>query len=329
MNRNNLTTEIEFIRNNRIANEVVLIDGPPRAGKSMLGPVLGSFERVEIERMEPFFDSLPVLYNFNKITKDAAVTLIRREIDVRLYDSMISRMINFRFKDRTSPFYTKNVFKYIKRMFLKDGDSVLERIKKEKPVFQVMTHDMLQILDLYLEAFGDGLRVIEMVRHPVDLVYSNHNRGLGTDLGKNPRFWQLAIKSDEDDIPYYAFGWESEFLKETPINRVIKIVYRLSKQVRNEYDKLPESTKKQVILIPYEKFVISPYKYIEEIENFIAIKRTASTAKILRKLKLPNRINLTKRESKLKFIEGSASKECLQILCDLSVEYENRYLDIS
>ncbi|HJN01669.1 MAG: hypothetical protein CMH78_07365 [Nitrospinae bacterium] len=329
MNRNNIATEIEFIRNNRIANEVVLIDGPVRGGKSMLGPVLGSFERVEIERMEPFFDSLPVLYSFNKITKDAAVTMLRKEIDVRLYDSMISRMINFRFKDRTSPFFNKNIFKYIKRMFFEDGNSVLERIKKEKPIFQVMTHDMLQILDLYLEAFGKGLRVIEMVRHPVDLVYSNHNRGLGTSIGKNPRFWQLAIKSEEDDIPYYASGWESEFLKETPLNRVIKIVCQLVKQVRDEYDKLPETRKKQVIIVPYEKFLISPYKYIEKIESFIDTKRTKSTAKILKKLKLPNEIDPNNRKSKLKSIEESASEECLQILFDLSKEYEDRYLKFS
>ncbi len=72
----------EFVRNNRIAKELILVDGAPRSGKSLLGQIISSFERVEIERMEPYLESLAILYSFKKMSKDAAVALLRREIDM-------------------------------------------------------------------------------------------------------------------------------------------------------------------------------------------------------------------------------------------------------
>ena len=69
MRNNNLVPNIEFVRTNRIVKDLVLIDGALRSGKSMIGPILASFDRVENERTEPILETLPLLYNFNKITK--------------------------------------------------------------------------------------------------------------------------------------------------------------------------------------------------------------------------------------------------------------------
>jgi len=38
----------KFVRKNKIAKEVIFVDGAPRSGKSLLGPIISSFERVEI-----------------------------------------------------------------------------------------------------------------------------------------------------------------------------------------------------------------------------------------------------------------------------------------
>jgi len=66
-----------------------------------------------------------------------------------------------------------NSFRYFKRLFLKDGDTVEKKIEKEKPIFQLEVHEILQMIDLYFEAFGKGLRVIEMLRHPQRLMDRN------------------------------------------------------------------------------------------------------------------------------------------------------------
>ena len=195
------------------------------------------------------------------------------------------------------------------------------------PIFQVQTHDMLQKIDLYLEAFGDGLRVIEMVRHPVDLVYSMDSHGYGTDIGVNPRAWELAIKYKAEHVPYYAFEWIDEFLNETPINRVIKIVERLTKQMMKKYKSFSKDQKNQVLFIPFEGFAESPDKYLDLISRFINSKTTKKTKKTLKRQNVPRKIDIKEREKKLNLIKEKASKECLQILDDLVEEYECKYLN--
>jgi len=292
----------------------------------MLGPILSSFDRVEIERMEPILESIPLLYSFEKITKDAALALLCREIDMKLYDSMISRNTNFKISDRTGVFSSLNFLKYFKRLFSKEGDIVLERIEKERPIFLVQTHDILRRIDLYIDAYGDRLRVIEMVRHPVDLVYSLDDRGHGVGTGLNPRLWQLAIKSIDGDVLYYASGWVEEFLKISPIDRLIKIVDIFTKESLNKYESLSESVKKQVLFIPFEKFAESPNKYLELISNLIRSEVTKKTTRSLKKQRVPRKIDVKDKERKLKFIKKNTSSEYFQILNTLAGEYESRYL---
>ena len=317
--------EIEFIRNNRLLKELLLINGPPRSGKAMLCSIMSSFARVEIERVEPILDAIPLFYKCDKMKKDAAVTILRREIDMKLSHSMVSRGINFRFTDRSGVFNCANSLRYIRRLFLKDGDVVVERIKEERPIFQIMTHNMVEMIDLYFDAFEDGLRMIDMVRHPVDRVYSMYERGDGTEIGNNPRFIQLTIKSKGGDLPWYAIGWEDEYLKDSPIDRLIKIVERLNKKRIDKYKSLSQARKDQILLIPFEKFVISPDSYLDSIAKFIDSETTKYTKKTLKRERVPRKLDLKEREKELNLIKETASKECMEILSALSEEYESLY----
>ena len=320
------TQDIEFVRNSRIVSELTLVDGLLRSGKSAVGPILGSFDRVEIIRSEPLLETIPLFYHLDKIAKDAAIALLRREIDIRLYNSMISRNTNFRIGDFTGVFNNTNTFKYLKRLFLKDGDIVVERIKKERPIFQAEVHDMLQFIDLYFEAFGKGLRVIEMVRHPLELLHEKNVIRYAAFLEKNSRGWQLNIKNKKGHIPYYALGWADEFVNESPLNRAIKIVHRLTKQMISKYESLSSSQKHQVLFIPFEKFATFPHKYLDLISNFIGSEVTGKTKQALKKQKVPRVIDPKVKENKMKLIKEKISKECLGILDDLINTYEQKYL---
>ena len=321
------TKNIELIKDKKIVSELILIDGTHRSGKSMIGPILASFDGVEIVRTEPIIEALPQLYKLKKIEKDAAVTLLQREIDMMLYNSMISRNINFRIKDRTGVWKNANTIEYFKRLFYKDGDVVLERIKSEKRIFQIEVHDILPVVDLYFETFGKGLRIIELVRHPIDLVHTQDGPSFSTCLQSNPRYWRLTFKSKNKAVPYYAYGWIDEFLDASPVNRAIKIIQRFSNKMRIKHESLSEAQKSQVLIIPFERFAISPYKYLDLISNFIGKGITKNTHKVLKKEKVPREINPKERERKMKLIKEKASKECLDMLDKLIYEYEQKYLN--
>ena len=324
MKNNKSPTNIEFVRNNKIVKKLILIDGFLRSGKSMVGPILGSFAGVEIIRSEPILESLPLFYHFDKISRDAAIALLRQELDMKLYNSMISRNTNFRFNDITGVFRNVNSFRYFKRLFFKDGNIVLERIRTERSIFQVEVHDMLQFIDLYFEALGEGLRFIEMVRHPVDLVFTKTGPAFENCLKANPRHWGHLIISKKGEAPHYAFGWIDEFVNETPMNRAIKILKRQTEKARMKYKTLSKNQESQILFIPFEKFATFPYKYLDLISNFIDSEVTGKTKRALKMQKVPRIINPVVKENKMKLIKEKASKECLDILDDLINEYEQR-----
>ncbi len=71
----------------------------------------------------------------------------------------------------------------------------MERIEEERPIFQLMSHDMLQKAELFFDAFGSGLRIIEIVRHPVDLIIEMESRSYGSGIGLNPLLWEWRLKA--------------------------------------------------------------------------------------------------------------------------------------
>ena len=54
-----IQNEPELYRQLYYTQPIVLVDGITRTGKSMLGPILTSFQRVELERMEMILELIP------------------------------------------------------------------------------------------------------------------------------------------------------------------------------------------------------------------------------------------------------------------------------
>ena len=159
-----------FIRNISIANQVVFVDGISGSGKSILGPILASFDRVEKYRLDSIYEYISQLHKFKKIETDAAITLLRIYADEAIYKLSISREVNFRIKDNTGFLNTSRKWRYLKRLFQEGGDACMERIKKEDPILQTNTHQMFPAIDLVFKAFGPKLTVLEMVRHPIYVI---------------------------------------------------------------------------------------------------------------------------------------------------------------
>jgi hypothetical protein len=109
-------------RDSLLADAVVFVDGIARTGKSMLGPILASFDRVELERMEEIFEYVGTLHRLGKIDREAAVALLKLECDMHLYNSSIGRNVNFRFGDHSSVWRNPNRLRYFKRLFGKQGE---------------------------------------------------------------------------------------------------------------------------------------------------------------------------------------------------------------
>ena len=304
----------------------VVVDAQAFSGKGLIGPILGSFARMEIMREGGFTQLFSILYDLGKITRDAAVVLMKTEADSLLIDSLIGRNTNFRVKDSSSVWHNPNPWQYFRRVLFADKTPLLERIENDRPIFQYQTHGQLANFELYYEAFGERLRMVEMIRHPVDLIGKWVRRGYGELFGANPLQMTLCVRYHEQDVPYLALGWEDIYLSASPVERAIRMIESQWNQNYNTYKSIPAMMKEQILIIPFEDLVQHPKPYLSSLEQFIKSNMTRHTSRILRRENCPRilhgRQSLDAKESRKKSFEQQASKEARYILNRLIDEYE-------
>lgn len=301
---------------------VVLVDGISRSGKSLLCPILASFERVEIERAEEILEYIGDLYAMGKIERDAAVTLLRLETDMHLYNAMIGRNTNFRFGDHSSVWSTPNPLRYLTRLLASDGQAVVQRIATERPIYQDHTHDQLTNFALFDDACWGRLRMIEMIRHPVELVDSWMRRGWGTRFGGDPTALTICIEHHGQELPYYALGWEELYVSSTPLDRVIRMVAGVWDANQKAYHALTAQQRPRIFVVAFEEFIQHPRTFLEPMATFLGTRTTRRTAAAVRRQRCPRRYSPSLRQQKQDELERQASSEEREILSRLIEEYE-------
>ena len=301
---------------------LILVDGISRAGKSLIGPLLSSFDAVEIERVEEILEYIGALHRLGKITHDAAVAVLRMETDMHLYNSLIGRNVNIRPTDHSGVWRSPTPWKYLARIWKKEGPPVVARARSERPLYQNMTHDQLANFPLHHDAFGERLRMVELVRHPVDLADSWRRRGLGTRYGEDPLIFTFCLRYAGQDLPYYAKGWEECYLASSPADRVIRMIAALWDENQRVTATLTDVQRRAVTFVPLEAFVQRPWPYVEALSEAIGRRPTAATRRMLRRQRCPKPYSLEDHWARKRVLDQQASQECRSVLERLSEEYE-------
>ena len=322
MSRPTTSGEVLLSRDACLADVVVFVDGISRTGKSLLGPILSSFDRVEVERMEEIFEYVGALCAMGKIQRDCAISLLRLRADTYLYNSLIGRNSNFRVGDHSSVWNSSRWLTYVRRLRAPEGPPVLERLRAERPIFQNQTHDQLTYFHLHHEAFQNRLRVVEMIRHPIDLVDSWLRRGWGERFGEDPAAFTFCVRHQGRELPYYAIGWEDEYIESSELGRVLKMISRIWDANQATYGELTSDQKKQVMFIPFERFITAPHAYLPTVGNLLETSQTRRTAGALKRACCPREYDQEAHERRRKLIEGQASDDDRDILDRLIVGYE-------
>lgn len=335
-------------RHLHIANQVVFLDGLTGTGKTMLAPILSTFNRVEVQRIEHIYEHICALRYLKRIEEDAAVELVQMYLDLACYNVMIGRESNFRWKDLSGVLNNPGGWNYFWRLFQPDGDTVMERINQTQPILQIVSHQILGIADTLFAALGERLTLIEMVRHPLYLLqhwYSYIGRH-GTD----PRDFTIWLSHSGAHLPWFASGWEDQYLTNNKMDRVIYTIDRLTQLADNTRNSLGETSTRQIMVIPFERFVVEPSDYLQKIGNILGTITTKSTARALRKQKVPRRLTTAGRDSPIyrrydwnppskdstettelqkrwDYAAGEASKDGMEALERMCTVYDERYLN--
>lgn len=335
------------VRKPYLAEKVVLVGGQDGCGKTMLSPIVAALDRVEKLTYSYEIEHVCTLHYLGKIETDAAVAFIRMLTDLKLYDSMMSREVNFRPSDLSSVFRDAVPFRYIRRLFQKGDAAVPGRIEREKPILHITAHKLLPIGESVFQALGNRVVFIEVVRHPL---YMINQQTLNMErLLQDVRDFVVYFQYNDTQLPYYTLGWEDLFIRSNPVEKAIYCIEKLTEMVKTSRRKLVEKYDARILTVPFENFVVAPWPYMEQIEQVMGTRVTRVTRRMMKKQKVPRKmyaegidLKIYQRcgweppragsdenrefEIRRQFVAQQASSQAMQVLDKLCAEYEEEYI---
>jgi hypothetical protein len=338
---------VSLYRKPIISEKIIILDGISGTGKTLMAPILSSYENIELGKFEYIKECICILTGMGKIDGDTAIHLLNIYADVSIFDSFIGRNINFRYDDLSSVFNTSQKYKYFKRIFSSySGKNILEQIKINRPPSLIITHQIFPHIDIMFKAYDERLRIIETVRHPLYTIENWYHSIKQCPPGVDPRAYTVTFKFKSFCLPWYVEGWEGQYINSNTMDKAIFSLKALTDLTNKKIDNLSPDKKDKILIIPFENFVLHPFTWLQKINSFIGEKSTKSTIKELKKQKCPRDLVTdgpakkiymrygwkkpfkTEKEvfnDKIKFVKQKSSKEGFKKLLEMSSEYENRY----
>jgi hypothetical protein len=325
---------------NTYSHDIIFIDGLWGTGKSMLAPIVSGMKGVEKQKLNYMFEYLCILRYLNKLDPDAATAMLQTYSDIDQYHSLIGREVNLRWEDDSGVANNPGSLRYIRRMFGPEGDHIVKRINGENLALNIMSHMILPVAESLLEAFGERLKIIEVVRHPLYMVkhwlaYLSRFEG--------PREFTISFEIEGHKVPWFAADWYEEYINLPMIDRVLASIVKLYERLFKAIDEMNQR-EQQLLVISFEHMVLDPESVLKQLEQFLGRAHNPNLNKILRKQKLPRErithgkghaaygwqagIENSERDEYEKlaaFIQTSGSKKYLDSYAKLITEYNQRW----
>ncbi len=310
---------MKFIKKHFLKN-LVLVTGTHTSGKSMVSPVVASLSNVEMLRKIYYLDQLSILYNFEKINSEVAKFFGLHILDLSYYEQLIGRNLNFRVEDETSVYQSKNPNLYKKRILSKRGEKVLSYHEKKGTHMLLDAHDGIWFYKFWKNLKIKNLKIINIHRNPVDIVNSWINSDLG--LAEKQTLCQIPLISKSNVIkPFYL---HNNFKKNNLKNKTEIIIDMVDECVRKEISAFKRiRDKKKILRINFDNFATNTDYNINKICNFLNLKKSKFTKKIMKKENLPRILNNLERVEKLNKIKNKVGKRKFKKLLNLEIFYNN------
>jgi len=330
----------KLVKPKTFSNRVVLVDGLPGCGKTMLSRILSSLDTVELMSYSYQLEYYCALYHYEKIAKDAVEAVINLEIDQKLYDQAMGRNVNFRISDLSSVFLYADPKEYILRLFSAGDDKALEDVKRKKQILNLAVHNLLPYSEALFGALQDRLLYVHMERHPVYMLKQQMLNFMGY-MGSEKDFC-LYFKDEKGEVyPHFSSEWGGNFSELKPAEKAILFLAWYSKESsQNKNDNL--------LRVPFEEFVRKPYVFLSEIMSKLGINCESQLLEFeLKRQNVPRSsysegidLDIYKRcgwekiedscdfmaekEAVFNKIKGEIRRPFMDILNEMSVAYEQR-----
>ena len=257
------------------------------------------------------------------IDKEVGKYLIKSSFNELLYNLSIGRNLNFKKTDYSS--VTKNFeYKvYKKRSLIHESKINYSSILKNK-FFPVMFHDLMINPKTILEIFPKS-KILNVERHPVDLIYSWKKKGYGRKYFKNERNLILSFVKKNKLFPFYVSKHYNEYFHQnTDEDRIIFILWEIHNIFTSQFNKLNKSQLKKIITVTFDEITSQTDQTLKNLENFLKIKKLKNTKKVLKNEKCPRKLEYDLRKARTLKIEKKISNLNKKKLANLINIYNSK-----
>lgn len=304
-----------------LVKNILFVEGVSRAGKFLLANILNGFEGIEPVQQHGLLDQVPFWAKSGLIDQNTAQELLRSEIDTYCYEMLIGRNFNHRRWDKSSIFNVPRFQKYLARSKEKDISKIMERFNKETPTSFFIMHELMPNIKIYFDILPE-LKVISIMRNPVDLVFSWYKRGTGKAYLTDSRIAKAIVQGKYGAVMWFMHKWKDVYHQLSEMDCIILTIKTLSDMYKATYRNLPQKYQKRILFVSYEDVLSNSNKIIKTVGNFLNKKPLPEIKLILKKEKLPAPESSELRNQKLETIKKKASKKYFDILVKLNDEYK-------
>lgn len=282
-------SELTVVRPPHIAEDIVFVDGLPGCGKTMMSPIVGALDRVEMIQYAYPIEYICALGYLDKIAPDAATSMIRMLSDLQLYNIMMARETNFRWSDLSSVRLSAAPWKYLRRLFMKGDQAAVERIRAERPILHLVTHLLFANSPMVYRALGERAKFVVVVRHPL---YMIRQQSLYMDRwAADARDFSIWFEAPSGDtVPWFARGWEEKFLRANAMDRAIYMIEEMGKVHARVLAGMTTVERDRTLFVPFERFVVEPESYMRRLEAVLGTRVTDTTRREMKRQNVPRKM---------------------------------------
>lgn len=274
---------MQLEKRNTFYNDIIFVDGLWGTGKSLLGPIVSGMSGVEKVKIESLYEYISWLFYLGKISKDGAQWMLRTYADCSQYHNTIGREVNLRWGDDTGLKSAPEKLKIIRRLFGDEGDDKVAEINDNNLAFCAMSHMLMLTPELLPLAYDNRAKVIEMVRHPL---YMMGHFAAYLARFESPREFTMAFYHENTKIPWFAKGWEGEFIQGTPTEKAVLCITRLYSWLDDKIEKA-RAAGLAVLDLSFEEAVFETDTMLQKLEKFTGRRHHSRIASILKRQMLP------------------------------------------
>jgi hypothetical protein len=262
---------------------VIVVDGLWGVGKTAVTSVIGAMKNVEKVKLDLVHEYACVLRSLGKIDDDACDFLNQTYADLNQYHNLIGREVNFRPSDATSTRNTPgSTLRYLKRMFVDAGDQIINEINDKNIAYHLVSHQVLPVAGPLFEIYGDRLKMVHVVRHPVHLA-----RYWNDYLRDSLRHREFTVSFDVrgQKVPWWAAGWAEDFIEMNVMDRALSSISHLYDLLINRFEQ--HRGDPRLLVISFEDVVMRPQSTFPRIAEFLGRDLSRKTDKILSRERIP------------------------------------------